>query len=88
VNRIYLIWNRAYKSQMVIASSPEEAVAICMKKGHFKRISNYRKFEDQTEGFLERDDLPNIRKLLESGVSGYAELTDLGWLVDGEQHER
>lgn len=83
-HRIYMIWNRGYKTQMVVAASPDDAVRLSCASGHFRKVGNYRKWEDCTDHYLMSGDYPHLQELLNRGVAGVAEYTDEGWKLDGK----
>lgn len=84
MRRLFCIWNRSYSKQYVIASDADEALALSLAAGHFKRPQNYRKFEDVTEESSDGSDLPDICKLIAMDVSGVAQLTVEGWSINGK----
>jgi hypothetical protein len=89
MRRLFIIWNRAYKTQHVIAETPEEALTIATKSGHCRR--GYRRFKDVTspmegaEQEVREDDDGMLDRALNYGKSGVAKLdVDKGWTIDGE----
>lgn len=84
MRQIFVVWNRGYKSQMVIAESAEEALQLSMESGHFKRPNNYRKFHNCTDMFLGREDFPQLDRALAAGRSGVAVLKDSAWFIGGQ----
>lgn len=84
LRQIYVIWNRAYKQQMVIAESPQEALQLSMASSHIKRSNNYRRFADCTDEYIASQQWPGLEKALDAGRSGIADLTSEGWTIDGD----
>jgi len=83
MRRLFVIWNRGYRTLHVIATSAPEALQIAMSVGHLKRPNMYRKFQDVTDEMLAQDD--RLKKALEAGKSGVAtNVEDDGWAIDGE----
>jgi hypothetical protein len=82
VRKLYSIWNRGYKVQLVIAEDVSEALKISCESGHIKRLNGYRRFQDITEESLPHDD--RLLGALEAGKSGVAtNIEDDGWKIDG-----
>jgi len=88
VRRLFVIWNRGYKTLHVIAMDIAEALAIAQKVGHTKR--GHRRWKDLTDGTstAESDLLDRDHRIVTAcnfGKSGVATLdVDNGWLIDGE----
>jgi hypothetical protein len=89
MRRLFIIWNRGYKTQHVIAVDVEEALAISQRSGHTRK--GYRRFRDITEGAMGAEEgivgPPDgmIERALAYGKSGVAKLdVDAGWTIDGE----
>jgi pyruvate/2-oxoacid:ferredoxin oxidoreductase alpha subunit len=85
---MFVVWNRGYKTQHVIALDAEEALAISQSSGHTRR--GYRKYKELTDevraaenGIYGNEDA--MRAALNFGRSGVATLNiDEGWCIDGK----
>lgn len=83
MRRLFSIWNRGYKTQLVIAQSAPEALQISVDSGHIRRTNMYRRFADLTDEVLAQDD--KLLPALEAGKSGVAtNVEEDGWAIDGE----
>lgn len=83
MRRLFVIWNRGYRTLNVIANNAPEALQIAMGAGHLRRPDMYRKFQDVTDEMLAQD--PRLEKALNAGKSGVAtNLEEDGWAIDGE----
>lgn len=71
---MFVIWNRAYKKQFVVAEDAAEALRISQESGHTRR--GYRKYKDVTDTFEDDDENPGDPGMLEialnAGRSGVA----------------
>lgn len=84
MRRLFVIWNRGYKTQHIIARSAAEALQLSYESGHIRRPNMYRKFQDVTEEMAIQD--PKLTPALEAGKSGVAtNIEDDGWRIDGEK---
>lgn len=81
MRRLFMIWNRGYKSQMVIAMDADEALRISMAAGHFKRLDRYRRWEDCTDEVLSEGEMPGLEDALAAEKSGVAVYSVDGWFV-------
>lgn len=84
MRRLFVIWNRSYRTQMVIAEDAQEALQISLDSGHIKRITGYRRFADCTDDqdFMTAD---KLRTALEMGINGVVEKSESDdWLLDGK----
>ena len=84
MRRLFLVWNRSYKTQMVVAKDADEALRISMNAGHFKRLDRYRRWEDCTDEHLAREEMPGLAAALAAEKSGVATYSVDGWSIDGE----
>lgn len=85
VRRLFVIWNRGYKTQLVIAETAQEALRISCDSKHIRRLDGYRKFLDTTDEQLNsQDDGETLLAALNAGRSGVAEhIEGDGWIIDG-----
>lgn len=80
MRRLFVIWNRGYKTQHVIALDANEALKIAAETGHIRRPNMYRKYQDVTEEMLEQD--VKLKQALEASISGMAQnIEDDGWYI-------
>lgn len=91
LRRLFLIWNRGYKTLCVCAVDIHEALHIAAEQKHMRRAGGYRRFEDVTDRALDGADVeqfgqPGIVSAAISGeVSGvYARLASGDWAVGGQ----
>jgi hypothetical protein len=89
MRRLFIIWNRGYKTQHVIAVDADEALAISRRSGHTRK--GHRRYKDVTvpmeagEQDVREDDDGMLERALSYGKSGVAKLDiDVGWTIDDE----
>jgi len=82
--RVYLIWNRGYSTQSVLANSLEEALELSYQSGHLRKRGNYRRWIDCTDEYLAREDAPGLDRLLEHDGPGVIIWAPGGWLINGK----
>lgn len=82
--RVFCIWNRGYKTQVVIAEGPKEAIQVSLNARHITRPNTYRKFTDCTDEFLASEDYPELDKALALNRAGVYERTAEGWTLGGQ----
>jgi len=85
MRRLFCIWNRGYKTQFIIASDVDEALAIARTSGHTRR--GHRRWKDLTETAeheFEGAGEGRTQAALNYGKAGVATLDPAhGWLIDG-----
>lgn len=90
LRRLFVIWNRGYKTICVLAVDQHEALHIAVECRHIKRAEQYRKFLDVTDRALAGeeidaigviDDAEQLVGLSKSGV--VTKGADAHWTVGG-----
>lgn len=79
-----MIWNRGYKTQVVLAEDSREALQVSLDARHITKPNAYRKFADCTDEFRESGDYPELDKALALGIAGVYAKTDDGWTLGGK----
>ncbi len=89
LRRLFVIWNRGYKTVCVLAVDQHEALHIAVECRHIKRAEQYRKFLDVTDRALAGEEVEGIgevqdaEKLLGLCKSGVVSQTNGQWTVGG-----
>jgi hypothetical protein len=86
MRRLFSVWNRGYKTMLIIAASAPEALQIATESRHIKRPDMYRKFSDATDEALAQDDEGTLAKALNADKSGVASHVEGdGWYIGTEK---
>jgi hypothetical protein len=86
--RLFIIWNRGYKTQHVVAADIDEALRISRDSGHTRK--GHRRWKDITDDTAEGEEKlmgvdHRIVNAVNFGKSGVATLdVNNGWLINGE----
>lgn len=90
LRRLFVIWNRGYKTVCVLAVDQHEALHIAVECKHIKRAEQYRKFLDVTDRALAGEEvdalgaIQDAEKLLGLSKSGVVNRDPSGkWTVGG-----
>lgn len=89
LRRLFVIWNRGYKTICVLAVDQHEALHIAVECRHIKRAEQYRKFLDVTDRALSGEEIEgvgmieNCQQLVGLSKSGVLVRSDSSWMVGG-----
>jgi hypothetical protein len=51
MRKLFIVWNRTYRQQCVVARDANEAVQIAVSTRHITRPDRYRKIKEATQDF-------------------------------------
>ena len=94
LRRLFVIWNRGYKTITVLAVDQHEALHIAVECKHIKRAEQYRRFLDVTDRALAGEEIEgvgvieNCEQLVGLSKSGVLARTDHSWMVGGCEIEK
>ena len=94
LRRLFVIWNRGYKTICVLAVDQHEALHIAVECKHIKRAEQYRRFLDVTDRALAGEKIEGVgaienpEQLLGLSKSGVLARADHSWTVGGCEIEK
>lgn len=91
VRRLFLVWNRGYKTMCFVAEDVHEALHLAVDQKHIRRAQQYRRFEDITTRATAEDATDQygepalVNAALNAGRSGAWCKTEGDWWLGGEK---